>query len=89
MNQKQSPGDKKSLKSKADKVAQALASVSVVGVAGVSKAGEMGVPELKKKKLQPECIRIDMFGDLVKFSKKAPDIQSPFRKYDALALALA
>lgn len=52
-------------------------------------AGAAENPALKKKKLQPQCIRVDLFGDLLKFTKKAPDIQSPFRKYDALAISLA
>jgi hypothetical protein len=42
-----------------------------------------------KRRLKPEAIVVNVFGDLMKFSKKAPDVQAPFRKYDTLAVAMA
>jgi hypothetical protein len=42
-----------------------------------------------KRKLKPEAILTHTFGDLMKFSKRAPDVQAPFRKYDAFAVAMA
>lgn len=42
-----------------------------------------------KRKLKPEAILTHTFGDLMKFSKKAPDVQAPFRKYDTFAVAMA
>jgi hypothetical protein len=45
------------------------------------------VPE--RRKLKPEAILANVFGDLIKFSKKSPLIMAPFRKYDALAVHFA
>ena len=52
-------------------------------------AGKAEPAVIVKKKLQPESIRVDLFGDLLKFTRKSLDIQAPFRKYDAYAMALA
>ncbi|MCA2960706.1 MAG: hypothetical protein IOD12_10670 [Silvanigrellales bacterium] len=50
--------------------------------------GSADAPPVKRK-LRPEAILVNVFGDLMKFSKKAPDVQAPFRKYDAFALSMA
>ena len=44
-----------------------------------------GVP---KRKIEPESIIVNVFGDLLKFSKKVPQSQTPFRKYDFFAMSL-
>jgi|GEM_PF-508189 len=57
---------------------------------GEAKSAEAGaVVAIKaKRKLKPEAINANLFGDLMKFSKKSPDVLAPFRKYDTFALAM-
>ena len=75
---------------KADKPPQkpALSQPAKGDRASLPAQGSADAPLLKRK-LRPEAILVNVFGDLMKFSKKAPDIQAPFRKYDAFALSMA
>ena len=59
------------------------------GSGPVANPANPAVPETVRRKLKPEAILANVFGDLLKFSKKSPQIQAPFRKYDTLALHLA
>ncbi len=42
----------------------------------------------KTPKLKEECIKMELFGDLMKFSKKNPREILPLKKYDSLAMGL-
>lgn len=49
-------------------------------------------PDTPKKKsvpVIPSCLKIDLFGDLLKFSKKGMEAGSIFKKYDLFATTLA
>lgn len=49
---------------------------------------ESGLAEKLKAKPPAECLRMDLFGDLMKFSKKNPTIFLPLRKFEVISEAL-
>lgn len=44
--------------------------------------------EVTKAKTPPESVRMDLFGDLLKFSKKNPTVFLPLRKFEVIAETL-